>query len=157
MLFRSPELTQIQQDYLTDRYVLPQPRVRMLETLQEFASASMDISDGLVGDLEKFCMASEVAAHINVSDIPFSNAAAAATAIESTYLETALTGGDDYEILFTVPQGRVSELEDRTKSLPFPVTGIGKVQAGKGISLFDSHGHAMRFKQKSYDHGAALK
>ncbi len=87
--------------WLLDRYLLPRPRLDLVETLRASASAAMDVSDGLVGDLAKLCRVSGVSARIEAPLVPLSAAAREALAIAPELLETALTGGDDYEILFT--------------------------------------------------------
>lgn len=86
---------------LLARYRLPWPRLDLGPLLISSASASMDISDGLVGDLTKLTQASGVSAEVMTSDIPLSVAALEAIALNPELLELALTGGDDYEILFT--------------------------------------------------------
>ena len=67
------------------------------------ASAAMDVSDGLAGDLGKLCRASGVGAEIEVARVPLSKAARAALAAEPQTIETVLTGGDDFEVVATIP------------------------------------------------------
>ena len=139
-------------NYLVDRYLLPQPRVEIFELIREYASAAMDISDGLVGDLEKFCSASDVSAHIEAVRIPLSKVVQILIVDESKYLQTALTGGDDYEILFTVSPDDCEALENKTKHLPFAVNRIGTITSGQGVKVFDSSEHVIEFEKTSYDH-----
>ena len=87
---------------LEQRYLLPQPRNALAEAVLQYASAAMDVSDGLAGDLAKLCRASSVAAEIDVSRVPLSEAARAALAADPALIETVLTGGDDYEIVLTL-------------------------------------------------------
>ncbi len=87
---------------LRQRYLLPEPRNALAEAVLHHASAAMDVSDGLAGDLAKLCRASGVAAEIDVARVPLSDAARAAIAADPALLETALTGGDDYEIVLTL-------------------------------------------------------
>jgi hypothetical protein len=93
--------------HLKVRYLLPEPRNALAEAVLRHASAAMDVSDGLVGDLAKLCRASGVAAEIDVARVPLSEAAQAALAADPTLIETILTGGDDYEILLTLPPQRL--------------------------------------------------
>ena len=75
-------LTAAQAQHLTDRYLLPQPRNALAEAVRTHASAAMDVSDGLVGDLTKLCRVSQVAANIEVERVPLSEAARALIAAE---------------------------------------------------------------------------
>ncbi len=98
---------------LTDRYLLPQPRNALAEAVLHDASAAMDVSDGLAGDLAKLCRASGVAAEIDVTRVPLSNAARAALAADPALLETILTGGDDYEIVLTLAPEKLARIPRR--------------------------------------------
>ncbi len=72
------------------------------------ASAAMDVSDGLAGDLAKLCRASGVAAEIDVARVPLSDAVRAAVAADPAVMETALSGGDDYEIVLTLAPDKLA-------------------------------------------------
>ncbi|MEM9277685.1 MAG: thiamine-phosphate kinase [Pseudomonadota bacterium] len=139
-------------DYLTDRYLLPRPRTGVASVIRRFASAAMDISDGLVGDLEKLCAASGVSANVELPEIPLSTAVEVCISHESEYLKNALTGGDDYEILLTVPQDKLPGFETATADLNFPVTRIGTISQGAGVTVFDKDGSIIEFEKTSYDH-----
>lgn len=145
-------LSDYENQYLIDRYLIPQPRVGASKTIRQFATASMDVSDGLVGDLEKLCSASDVSAEIVSSEIPVSQAVQSLIQSESNSLQTALTGGDDYEILFTINPADCHELEKAVSALPFEVTRIGKINSGQGVKVFDTDGQLIEFEQTSYDH-----
>ena len=95
-------------DHLVSRYRLPQPRNALAEAVRTHASAAMDVSDGLAGDLAKLCRASDVSADIEVARVPLSDAAARALAGDCNLIEPILTGGEDYEILCAVAAGRVA-------------------------------------------------
>ena len=111
--------------FLLDRYRLPQPRVGL--ALSGIASAGMDVSDGLVQDLGHICAASGVAAEIRADAVPLSEAARAAG---PAWLETCLTGGDDYELLLAVPPHRRDALRAAAAQAGVAVTCIGQVAAG---------------------------
>src|SRR5437660_1672750 len=96
--------------HLRDRYLLPQPRNVLAEALRHNASAAMDVSDGLVGDLAKLCRASGVAAEIDVASVPLSDAARGALSADAKLVESILTGGDDYEILATLPPAKLGDV-----------------------------------------------
>lgn len=101
-------LDEAHRKHLLARYLLPQPRNALAEAVRTHASASMDVSDGLVGDLTKLCRVSRLAATVEVARVPLSDAALAAIASDPSMRETALTGGDDYEILCTVAAAKAT-------------------------------------------------
>ncbi len=146
------ELSGDENDYLINRYLCPQPRVECATLLQQYVSASMDVSDGLIGDLEKLCKASDVGARLNVEKVPLSSATKSAIRGESGLLKTALTGGDDYEILLTVPQNRLEAFEASSLNLPFPITRIGEITSGEGVQLLDESNKLIKLEKTSYDH-----
>lgn len=111
--------------WLADRYRLPQPRVGL--AIAGIASAGMDVSDGLVQDLGHLCRASGVAAEIDAASVPLSPAAREAG---PDWLETCLTGGDDYEVLLAVPPAREDALHAAAAEVGVVVTRIGTLSAG---------------------------
>src|SRR3954454_20532552 len=91
-----------EREMLIGRYRVPQPRVALAQAVRDHASAAMDASDGLAGDLAKLCAASGVSALIDAPRVPTSAVAAALLARGVTGIEALITGGDDYELLCTV-------------------------------------------------------
>ncbi len=89
-------------EFLLNRYLLPQPRVGAATALRAYAVAAMDVSDGLVADLGHMCRTSQVQASVKLEAVPLSDAASAMVAKDAAFLETTITGGDDYEILAAV-------------------------------------------------------
>jgi thiamine-monophosphate kinase len=141
------------QDHLRARYLLPQPRTAVTDLIGAHASAAMDVSDGLAGDLDKLCRASGVAAEITVERVPLSDAARAALAKKPALIETILTGGDDYEVLATVPARKVAALRRRASAAGVAVTEIGTVAAGRGTARFVGRdGKRLVFAQASFSH-----
>jgi thiamine-monophosphate kinase len=136
---------------LENRYLLPEPRNALAGAVLQYASAAIDVSDGLVGDLGKLCRASSVAADIDVATVPLSDAARAAIAAESALLETALTGGDDYEIVLTLAPEKLDGFRTAAAAAGVAVTEIGGVQAGEG-TRFLHEGKALTFTRASYSH-----
>jgi thiamine-monophosphate kinase len=146
-------LTQEQQNDLKARYLVPQPRTAIAELLGQYASAAMDVSDGLAGDLAKLCRVSGVAAEINAACVPLSQPARAALASAPALIEPILTGGDDYEILASVPPGKVEALRDRALARDVVVTDIGVVLAGDGEArVLDQAGRPLAFARSSFSH-----
>jgi thiamine-monophosphate kinase len=133
------------------RYLLPQPRNALAEAVRTHASAAMDISDGLAGDFAKLCRGSGVACDIDVVRVPLSEAAKAVITADSSALETVLTGGDDYEVICTVPAAKAEGFHAAAKAANVVVTDIGEVKAGKG-ARFLVGGHALAFKSASFSH-----
>jgi thiamine-monophosphate kinase len=146
------KLDAAQRQHLVSRYLLPQPRNALAEAVRTHASAAMDVSDGLAGDLAKLCRVSEVAADIDAARVPHSDAAEAAMAADPAARETALTGGDDYEILCTVPPAKVESFRAAAQVAQVPVSEIGVVAAGKGVRFLDAQGKPLNFKRTSFSH-----
>jgi len=136
---------------LLQRYLLPQPRSALAKAILSTASAAIDISDGLVGDLAKLCDASAVAADIDVSAVPLSSAARMAVSTVPSLLETALTGGDDYEIVLTLPPAKLADFQAAARAANVGVTDIGRIQTGDG-ARFMHYGRALTFARASYSH-----
>lgn len=139
-------------DHLLDRYLHPQPRVALAPVIRAFATASMDVSDGLVGDLGHICRQSEVGAEIYAAAMPLSAGARALVAADATALETVLTGGDDYEILATVPEGRAAAFAEAAAEAGVPVTRIGTVTSGEArVTVVGAEG-PLRLGRTSHVH-----
>src|SRR5262245_19395776 len=127
------KLAEPQRQHLMSRYLLPQPRTALAEAVLTHASAAMDVSDGLVGDFAKLCRASGVAADIDIGRVPLSEAARTVISADSAVLESALTGGDDYEIVCTVPAARSASFQAGAKAAKVAVTEIGEIKTGEGV------------------------
>ena len=137
--------------HLLQRYLLPEPRNAFADAVLHHASAAMDISDGLAGDLAKLCRASHVAAEINVASVPLSDAVRAAIAVDPALIETALTGGDDYEIVLTLAPEKLAALRAAAHAVGVPVAQIGRITAGEG-ARFIHKGKALSFARPSFSH-----
>jgi thiamine-monophosphate kinase len=146
------KLSDAQRRHLASRYLLPQPRNALAEAVRGHASAAMDVSDGLAGDFAKLCRASRVAAEIAVARVPLSDAAKTVLAAEPAMLETALTGGDDFEIVCTVPAGNADSFRAAAKAADVAVSAIGEIKVGEGVRFVDSNGRALAFKRASFSH-----
>ena len=137
--------------HLKQRYLLPEPRNALADAVLAHASAAMDVSDGLAGDLAKLCRASAVAAEIDVASVPLSDAARAAIAAEPALVETALTGGDDYEIVLTLAPEKLDSFRNAARQAGVAVTEIGRVTTGQG-ARFLRNGKTVNFAKPSYSH-----
>jgi thiamine-monophosphate kinase len=138
--------------HLRSRYLLPQPRIAIAEALRRHASAAMDVSDGLAGDLAKLARVSGVAAEVAAGDVPLSPAARRAVTADPALMETVLTGGDDFEVIATVAPERLEDLRREAAAAGVEVTPIGVIAAGAGTQFRDADGRALAFRRPSYSH-----
>lgn len=118
---------------LQSRFLYPEPRVAAGLALRGLASAMIDVSDGLHQDLGRLLAASGAGGELEVEALPLSPALAARAGADAVAL--ALTGGDDYELCFTLPQAQAARLEGLARGWDFPVTRIGTVTAGSNLVL----------------------
>ncbi len=140
-------------DFLRERYLLPQPRLALRDVLRAHAHGGMDVSDGLVGDLTKMLRVSGVAAQIDLATVPLSEAARAAIALRPDLFDTALTGGDDYEVLASVPLQACAAFEAEAARIGIAVTAIGTAGQGPGPALFrEANGLVRTFAHGSFSH-----
>ena len=138
---------------LVGRYRVPQPRVALAEIVRDHASAAMDVSDGLAGDLAKLCGVSGVSAVIDLASIPLSDAARDLVSRGIVGLETLIAGGDDYEILCTIPEDRVEAFAQAAQRAGVAVSSIGTVVAGTAAPKFiDQQGREIVLERLSYSH-----
>ena len=141
------------QYHLLRRYLLPQPRNAIAEAVRLHATAAMDVSDGLVGDLGKLCAVSDVSAEIEVARVPLSDAARAFVSLEPSSIEQVLTGGDDYEIVCTIPREKLGAFRAAVEAVRVPVAEIGRIVGqGEPPRFLGRDGKAMTFKQVSFSH-----
>ncbi len=120
-------------DALIQRFDYPSPRVQLGIAARHVASAAMDISDGLVGDLPKLAAASRLHAHVNVERLPLSAALRAAVSAAQAR-EWALGAGDDYELLIAASPANYPKLEAAARQLNLTLTIIGELSSGSGVS-----------------------
>lgn len=145
-------LPQERRAHLLDRYLHPQPRLALAPVLRRHAAAAMDVSDGLAGDVAKMLAASGCGGHIEARRVPLSGAAQAAIAAEPGLLRTALTGGDDYEVVACVPHAAVPAFTAEAAEAGVPVALIGETRAGEGLAVTDAGGHALDLGAGSFSH-----
>jgi thiamine-monophosphate kinase len=122
----------------------PQPRVSLGLALRGIASSAIDVSDGLLGDLGHILEQSKVAARLRVPDLP-------AAGLERDCL---LTGGDDYELVFTASSASDSDIVALSAALELPLTRIGAIVAGPpgGLTLYDDKSIDVTPATRGYDH-----
>lgn len=138
---------------LAGRYRVPQPRNALAQAVRDHASAAMDVSDGLAGDLAKLCAASQISAVIDIKSVPLSAAAAGLLARGAVGIEAIVSGGDDYEILCAVPEAGFAAFAQAAGLAGVAVTSIGTVIAGTSVPRFlDAEGREIALKRLSYSH-----
>ncbi|MGX1323337.1 thiamine-monophosphate kinase [Bradyrhizobium sp. USDA 377] len=140
-------------DLLVSRYRVPQPRNVLAQAVRDHATAAMDVSDGLAGDLTKLCAASGVSATVEVANVPLSAPAASLIARNVVGVETLLAGGDDYEVLCTVPSAQSDALIAAGRAVGLAVTAIGTIIGGGTPPRFiDRQGQELTLERLSYSH-----
>lgn len=138
-------------DYCLSRLHRPQPRVEAGLIFRDYASAAIDISDGLMSDIAHVLTASGVGASIQLSTIPLSKAFREAFADQPEW-PMALAFGDDYELLITVPEHKTPSLETRTCDLDCGITRIGRIETSTGLRLFAEDGMQYVPEEVGYQH-----
>jgi thiamine-monophosphate kinase len=134
--------------HLSGRYRLPQPRLALGQALRGIAHAAIDVSDGLLADLGHILETSDVGAEVQAEALPLSAAARDLPGAR----EAALSGGDDYELLFTAPPKRRAEIEALSRQLALPLTRIGEIHAGAGLRVLDETGREIRVSNTGWQH-----
>lgn len=128
----------------------PQPRVSLGLALRPLAHAAIDVSDGLLADLSHLCERSGLGAEINWAWVPVDATLAGVPDAERRRL--ALSGGDDYELLFTAPVSQRHALDALPARLGVPVTRIGSMSACAGLRVTDGAGRLLEQDQRGFDH-----
>lgn len=138
--------------HLIHRYLHPQPRTNLGQALVRFATACMDISDGLLGDLDHMMKQSSCGAEIYLDKIPFSTAAQNHLLKDSSLLPTLLNGGDDYELLFSIPKEKEINLLKISEESQTQVQVIGSISANPGLRLYKKDGTLFDIETTGYRH-----
>ncbi len=130
------------------RYLLPEPRIELGRRLRGIAHAAIDISDGLVADLGHLCRQSAVGAQVHAHRIPISQRA---KTIPGS-LRSALTGGDDYELLFAAPEVETERIRRLSEELSLPLACIGETVEGEGVRVLDEKGRELAIEEPGWRH-----
>jgi thiamine-monophosphate kinase len=139
-------------DFETVRHAMeqPRPRVALGQALQGLAHSAIDLSDGLLGDLGHVLRASGVGARVDADALPRSPVLAAQP--RALQLECGLSGGDDYELLFSAPPARRAAVLAAAQAVGVGVSRIGELQAEPGLRLVDGYGAPLQGDFPSFDH-----
>lgn len=136
---------------LEERYRLPLPRTTLGRRLADIASATADISDGLLADAGHIAVASGAGLEIERESIPISPAARRALELVPSLWSSVVAGGDDYELLMAVPQEKVNALRTAARAARVPVRRIGRFTRSEGVVLREG-GRVVRATRKGYVH-----
>lgn len=145
------ELTKAERKFLLERYERPVARVEVGKQLVKIASSMIDISDGFIQDASHIGRNSGVQLDINLRDIPLSSGAQSLKANPSI-AEIILSGGDDYELLFTCSDKFEGSVKTIAAETGISITKIGKVTKGSGVIIRDATGKEMKFSKAGYVH-----
>jgi len=140
-------------DFLVHAYRCPGPNNQLAVLVRNFAQAAIDVSDGLIGDIEKLCGVSHVGAKVEAARVPFSAAAGKALHREPDILAELITAGDDYGIVVAVSEKSAPDFESEADASGAAFTLIGEVlPAQKGLEVVDGKGRPLKLKRKGFSH-----
>ncbi len=138
--------------FLAERFALPTPRLELARLLAPLANAAIDISDGLVADLEKLCSAAGQGARMVQDQVPLSNAADGLLRAGATTWSDLVTGGDDYEVLFSVPAQSLAAAMAAADTCGVRLTRIGEVTKSGPLAVLDSRGTRIAIARSGHQH-----
>ncbi|UTW54118.1 thiamine-phosphate kinase [Kordiimonas sp. SCSIO 12610] len=137
---------------LLERYLRPQVRYELGPKLIGVASASADISDGLLADIGHICAASGVGAKISLPDIPISESVKAISKSYPKYSSLLWSGGDDYEIIFTANRTMRQAISNLSNDFNTLITRVGHITSEKSVLLIQENGDVIDTPEKGYMH-----
>ncbi len=137
---------------MINRLHFPKPRLALGQTIRDFASSALDLSDGLISDIGHILKASQVDAIIDVDKLPLVDELRPHLS-EAQLLRYALSGGDDYELCFTVPEETRGRMETALARVGIPITCIGQIRKpGEGRLKLQYQGQPYAFDGHGFDH-----
>lgn len=147
------ELIQNKKDasLIQDKLFKPVPRIDLAQSLIGIANSMIDISDGLILDLERILIASNVGANITLDSLPLSETILELTERDNA-IRHALSSGDDYELCFTVPASKIHSIEMVIAQSELPITCIGKITKENELVLVNKDGDYIENKYSGHEH-----
>jgi thiamine-monophosphate kinase len=145
-------LSDFDRSALISRYQRPEPRVSLGPQLLGIASSALDVSDGLLADLDHIAKVSEVRVAVDAARIPISSATRALWGQGQEIVLRAATSGDDYEIAFTAPASARTRIEELSRTSGVTIAEIGRVEAGSGAHLLDERGKPIAVPRAGFTH-----
>ena len=137
---------------LQQRLDYPEPCITAGQLLCDYASAAIDISDGLLADLGHLLEVDDLGASVNIDELPRSPAFIAASRQQPSFHELPLSAGDDYELCFTVPEGDCNGMEMALSSQSIECTAIGVIEREPGIRCHKANGDLYQAGTDGYQH-----
>lgn len=138
--------------YLVGRFRLPTPRLALGWGLLGWASAAIDVSDGLLADLGHLCRASGVGAELALAQVPLSAAGRRSVRLYQPSFLSLLGAGEDYELIFSAAPGARWALARLSKRSRTPITRIGIIRRGQSVVLLDAAGQEISIRHAGYRH-----
>ena len=132
----------------------PTPRVNLGQALRGMATSAIDVSDGLIADITHICRLSEVGAKVDLDSLPVSEIGMKHISSPAG-LAAVVAGGDDYELCFTAPPNARDSMQDLADMLGVPLTRIGTILAGEGVTLVGADGQPVKLDARGFDHFAS--
>lgn len=145
--------------YLINRHFFPTPRIKLGQKLAEknLSNCAIDISDGFLADLNHICQASKLNAEIKIENIPTSNSAKNILVADKSFnILDLLSGGDDYELIFSSNPKNYKKIINLSKQLKLDITCVGEFKKSTnkkfGIDLLDKKNNKIKFEKLGYQH-----
>ena len=146
------DLASEHREYLIRRFQVPDPLTELGPALAGIARAMIDVSDGLLADLGHICETSEVAAIVELERLPLSRAAQVVVDLDPGLRPRLAAAGDDYELLFTAPEGATNAVTALSSRFGVPITMIGEIEPGAGPRLVGADGRTISLDHPGYRH-----
>lgn len=138
---------------LLARFDSPRPPIRVATVLLEYASAAMDVSDGLAKDFLTLCRASRCGGDVDIGSLPLSMGGRRALASGRVSIDQLMAGGEDYEVLATVPEAKAAAFQAAAGAVGVTVTAIGRITTTAGpVRFLDTTGQPVRLQATGWDH-----
>ena len=140
-------------NYFIKKYYFPDIQISLAKTLFKYANSSIDISDGLIADLEKMINKQKLSYVVNLDKIPVSQNLRKLIKSNKLNKSNLVSNGDDYQILFTASPNKARIISNTSKNLGIKITKIGKItSANKKSIISDQKGKQILIKIKGYTH-----
>ena len=153
ILKRKIKVKKIESDYFVNEFFKPNIQIKLTEKLLKFTNSSIDISDGLITDLEKLINKQKLKYQIFLEKIPISNYLQSLIDKQKLIKIKTISRGDDYQILFTANKKKTRIIKKISKKLNVKITKIGEIlPSTKKSTIIDEKGNIIRLKNKGYIH-----
>ena len=153
ILKRKIKVKKIESDYFVNEFFKPNIQIKLTEKLLKFTNSSIDISDGLITDLEKLINKQKLKYQIFLEKIPISNYLQSLINKKKLIKIKTISRGDDYQILFTANKKKTRIIKKISKKLNVKITKIGEIlPSTKKSTIIDEKGNIIRLKNKGYIH-----